>query len=343
MESCLESLLNINIEHAKKFTDPAATLERRRYRYEHPTEIAALKCMDGRLHLPVMTQTPAGIIQPWRNIGGKFDLGWYGFQASMASWVEYAIRNGKRCLVLTTYHYARGDHHRGCKGFGYDTDAAKASAFKLKAQFERVFGSGVVHTIAVGIETDLEALILHGEKGQVVDLAEQTFVDADSLKRLLQELYPSMDPQIRRDFLPLVEGNIRHIAEVRASNRLTVETEHREWVLGIGRGFDWLHKINTALLVGPFDPNVAPSIAVAAKLLLGNIQEGRVSGKIVLMSSALYPRSSGYEPALAKEKALFYLNFASEIIEREVPELLTHLEKVAIRVDINTHKAEVVS
>ena len=343
MESCLESLLNINTEQAKKFADPAAALERRRYRYEHPTEIAALKCMDGRLHLPVMTQTPAGIIQPWRNIGSKFDLGWYGFQASMASWVEYAIRNGKRCLVLTTYHYARGDHHRGCKGFGYDTEAAKASAMNLKAQFDRVFGASVVHTITVGIETDLEALILHGEKGQVVDLAEQSLIDSDNLKRLLEDLYPSMDPQVRRDFLPLVEGNIRHIAEVRASNRPTVETEHREWVLGIGRGFDWLHKINTALLVGPFDPSVAPSIAIAAKLLLGNIQEGRIKSKVVLMSSALYPRSTGYEPALAKEKALFYLNFASEIIEREVPELLPYLEKVAIRVDINTRKGEVVS
>jgi hypothetical protein len=43
--------------------------------------------MDGRLNLPVMTQTAVGIIQPFRNLGGKFDLGWPFFQATLETWI----------------------------------------------------------------------------------------------------------------------------------------------------------------------------------------------------------------------------------------------------------------
>ncbi|NWF73057.1 MAG: hypothetical protein HXY51_08495, partial [Nitrospirae bacterium] len=39
----------------------------------------ALKCMDGRLNLSVATNTPPGIIEPIRNLGGRFDLGWPHF------------------------------------------------------------------------------------------------------------------------------------------------------------------------------------------------------------------------------------------------------------------------
>src|SRR5258708_6668216 len=60
------------------------------YRKLHTTEIAALKCMDGRLNLSLMTETPLGIIQPYRNIGGKFHLGWYPFQQAIHGWKRYA-------------------------------------------------------------------------------------------------------------------------------------------------------------------------------------------------------------------------------------------------------------
>jgi len=64
----IDFLLDLNERHSRAFMDLSS--ERRRYRGEHLTEIAALKCMDGRLHLPVMTQTALGIIHPFRNLGG---------------------------------------------------------------------------------------------------------------------------------------------------------------------------------------------------------------------------------------------------------------------------------
>lgn len=338
----IDYLLELNARHAQTFIDLAS--ERRRYRGEHPTEIAALKCMDGRLHLPVMTQTALGIIQPFRNLGGKFDLGWPFFQVIIDQWVQYSISRGRHCLVFVTYHYARGDMHRGCRGYHYDTDAARAAAIKLKDQFIRVYGKTAVVPIVCGIETDLDALILHGEDNHSsVDLAKIKQSSQIELEEMLYSLYPSMPERIVRDMIPLVRGNIRHVGEIRASHRPIEDAEHREWVLGVGRGFDWLHLINTAFIVGPFDPNLSVAIETAAKLLKGNIDEGRVDPSgIVLMTSAAFRDEGGPEYHLAKEKALFLSKFALDIIKEKVPELVPHLHMLTGFTDLDTRKFEVI-
>lgn len=336
----IDYLLELNARHSQAFIDVAT--ERRRYRGEHPTEIAALKCMDGRLHLPVMTKTALGIIQPFRNLGGKFDLGWPFFQAILNHWVQYSISRGRHCLIFVTYHYARGDVHRGCRGFNYDADAAKNTAIQLKDQFDRVYGKGAVVPIVCGIETDLDALILHSDDGRAIDLSEVKDSSQFELEGMLHSLYPSMPERIVLDLVPLVAGNIKHTAEIRALNRPIEEAEHREWVLGIGRGFDWLHAINTAFIVGPFDPNLSEAIGTAAKLLKGNIDDGRVDPRgIVLMTSAAY-REIGAEHELAKEKALFLSKFALDIIKDKVPDLVPHLQILTGYTDLNTRKFEVI-
>jgi hypothetical protein len=338
----IDYLLDLNERHAREFMDLA--VERRRYRGEHPTEIAALKCMDGRLNLPVMTQTTVGIIQPFRNLGGKFQLGWPFFQAIIDQWVQYAISRGRHCMVFVTYHYARGDIHRGCRGFNYDTDAARSTAIKLKEQFDHIYGQGAVIPVVCGIETDLEALILHGEdESRSVDLAMIKETSQIELDELLRSLYPSMPTKVIADLMPLVRGNIRHVAEIRASNRAIEEAEHKEWVLGVGRGFDWLHAINTAFIVGPFDPHLSLAIETAATLLQGNIDDGRVNPKkgIVLLTSAAYRDAAGPEYHLAREKASFLSKFSLDIIKDRVPNLMPHLQILTGLTDLNTRKFEV--
>ncbi|SDX11790.1 carboxysome shell carbonic anhydrase domain-containg protein [Nitrosomonas communis] len=340
--NAIDYLLDLNARHAQAFMDLAS--ERRRYRGEHPTEIAALKCMDGRLHLPVITQTALGIIQPFRNLGGNFGLGWPFFQVIINEWVQYSISRGRHCLVFVTYHYARGDTHRGCRGFNYDTDIGRAAATKLKDQFIRVYGKGAVVPIVCGIETDLDALVLHGEDDRsVVDLAKIRQTSQIELEEMLYSLYPSMSERIVRDLIPLVRGNIRHIAEIRASNRPIEEAEHKEWVIGVGRGFDWLHLINTAFIVGPFDPNLSVTIETAAKLLKGNIDEGRVDPKgIVLMTSAAFRDKGGPEYHLAREKAIFLSKLSFDIIKEKVPDLVPHLQILTGATDLDTRKIEVI-
>jgi len=341
----IDGLIALNVEHSRLFCSPGMALARRRYRAEHPTEIGVLKCMDGRLNLPLITNTALGIIQPWRNIAGRFDLGWIAFQQSMLEWTSYAIRRGRSCLVLVTYHYSNSSDHRGCAGFKYDTQAAKAFAAKLTDDFREVFGSTVVYPIQIGVETDLDALILHGEKGEVVNLSEFFDTSEDGVARLLSRLYPSMPPQIRRDFAPLVIGNIGHVADIRMQQRPLTDAEHQEHVIAVGRGFDWLHEANKAIIVGPFDPDMRTAIVTAGKIVADNVQSGRVRADedLVLMTAAPYRELAGPEPWLAQKKAIFLRDFALQALGEEVPDLVPKLQHFAARVNMGTRLMEVLS
>ena len=332
-------LIKHNREQSKIYSDPGNVLWRRQYRAKHPTEIAALKCMDGRLHLPVMTETPLGIIQPFRNIGGQFDLGWPFFGILLKEWVEYSVKEGRDCLILVTYHYSKGDHHRGCKGFGYDTEAAKEATKALKKQIEGVFGvkHNVVYPILVGIETDEDALILHGEDGTIIDLSKEKDSDPDHFKARIQRAFPDMRLRIVDDLLPLLLGNIRHIKEVQKSKRTPIQADHMEQILGVGRGFDWLHLHNKALLIGPFSYDLRDPITKAAGILLDIIRAGRIKKKdVVLIASAVYRNTVGIEKQLAEEKARSLSRFAYKTIKENVPELMKYLSVLVGTVDMNT-------
>jgi hypothetical protein len=51
--------------HSEAFRSPEAWLARSRYLAEHPAAISVLKSMDGRINIPVATNTPTGISQPF--------------------------------------------------------------------------------------------------------------------------------------------------------------------------------------------------------------------------------------------------------------------------------------
>jgi hypothetical protein len=49
-------------QYSESFSSSDATIARQLYLAEHPSAIAALKCMDGRINLSVDTHTPSSII-----------------------------------------------------------------------------------------------------------------------------------------------------------------------------------------------------------------------------------------------------------------------------------------
>ncbi|MEK7631526.1 MAG: hypothetical protein AAB445_01490 [Patescibacteria group bacterium] len=336
----IDFLIQRNKEQSAIFSSSDVTLARRQYREIHPTEIAALKCMDGRLNLPFITHTPVGIIQPFRNIGGQFDLGWPFFGELINDWVHYAISRGRNCVILVTYHWSAGEKHRGCKGFNYDTNAARAYTEKLRNQVETVFGTAhaVVYPILVGIETDSDALVLHGVKGQVWDVGKEQVLDDEHVRVRLQQLYPDMRWGMLNDLLPLLRGNLEHIAQIRESKRPVAEAEHKEQILAIGRGFDWLHLPNKALIIGPYSYNLGQPLATAAKILLDNLTAGRIPKNegVALLTSGAYRDEAGPEKYLAMEKAKSLSDFAQETIRVEVPDLMPHLHVLAGVVNLNT-------
>jgi hypothetical protein len=325
----IDWLFEIARNHSAAYASPEAYLARRRYQAEHPTAILVLKCMDGRINIPIATNTPKGILQPFRNLGGMFNLGWPHLGEVLAHSVQDVVRQGRRALVLTTYHFSKGDPHRGCAGFNYDTDAARAHTFEIRQQLEQVFGlgHGTVYPMVCGFETDEDALILHGQGGRTLNAAELTAADRDTLHPRLAELFPDMHGQVREDLIPLILGNIDHIAEVRRASR-ELDIEHREWIICVGRGFDFLHMPNLALIIGPYSPDLDDPVRKAAGIIRANMAAGRIPDDgFLLLASSPYAEI-GVDRARAELKARFLGRFSEDVIRAAQPELA---EKMHVR------------
>jgi hypothetical protein len=338
----IDWILEMNATHSQEFNAPEAREWRQLYRYRHPTEVCVLKCMDGRLHVPVMTQTPLGIIQPFRNLGGKFNLGWHFLQELVIDTRKYARRHKRHLLWVITKHKSKGSKKRGCRGFHYDDEAAKESAFRLKAQFDSVFeGDPKVASVVWCIETDCQSIIMYDEEGREVNLADVDDDSPEGVYLLLLKTYPSLQDTIRRDMVPLVAGNIRHSRKIQRADEPLGDAEHKESILGVGRGFDFLHVINTALIVGPYSPDLSMPIREAAGLIQDNFDAGRLSGKKpILMVCAPY-RRNGYQRRLAHEKAKFLGEYVQQVIHASHEELEGMMSVLIACTDLRSREIEV--
>ncbi len=322
----IDWLFDLARRHGETFRGPEAWLARERYLAEHPTAIGVLKCMDGRINIPVATHTPTGILMPFRNLGGIFDLGWPHLGEVLAHHVQRMTGTGHRVLFLITYHWSRGNPRRGCAGFNYDTAAAIAHTEEIRRQMEHIFGSGhgTVYPLVCGFETDEEALAIHGSDGTVLDLAGLNTADVATLEPRLAALLPDMPAQMRADLLPLLRGNLDHIAQVReqaARNERRLDIEHREWVICVGRGFDFLHTPNLALIIGPYSPDLADPLRKAAGIIKSNMEAGRIPNDGFLLLASVPYDEIGVDRARAEMKSRFLSRFAADVVSEEFPEL----------------------
>lgn len=338
-------LINLSKYHSETYCAPEAYLDRKRYSAEHPTEVIALKCMDGRIHIPHVTKTPLGIVKPFRNIGGMFDMGWPYLGEVFFNAVNSAIESSHRVLVLITYHYSKGDEHRGCAGFNYDCAAAKEHVFMVKRQIERIFGKDhqTVYPLICGLETDEDALILHGENGDEINLADVDDDSEDSLFNRLNIFYPDMPGRILSDLIPLVKGNIAHIKEVKSSDRnLTLDTVHREWMICVGRGFDFLHVPNIALIIGPYSPDLNGPISKAVSIIKSNMDKGMIpKDGFLILASAPYSEI-GADRARAELKSQFLSQYVSNVVAREYPDMAALMNKKTAVLNWRTRNLELI-
>jgi hypothetical protein len=59
----------------------------------------------------------------------------------LADTVQQAVSQGRRVLIIITYHYSKGARERGCAGFDCDREAAMSHAFQIRSQVEKLFGT----------------------------------------------------------------------------------------------------------------------------------------------------------------------------------------------------------
>jgi hypothetical protein len=322
-----------------EFCSPESFLARERYQAQHPTAIAVLKCMDGRINIPVATKTPPGIIQPFRNLGGMFDMGWPHLGEVLAQYVQRMVKSGRRVLILITYHFSRGDIHRGCSGFGCDTGAAIAHTRQIRKQMEAIFGAAhdSVYPLICGFETDEDALLLHSSDGHILDLSVD--LSEGGLAALLAQRFHDMPQEMRGDLLPLLAGNLSHIKRVRQERR-SLTVEHREWMICVGRGFDFLHTPNLALIIGPYSPDLADPIRKAASIIESNMRAGRIPDDGFLLLASVPYDEIGVDRARAVLKSHFLSMFAAEVIEREFPDLAGKMIRRTAVLDWNSRRIE---
>jgi hypothetical protein len=169
----IDWLYDVARRYSAAYCDPEASMARERYLALAPHGHRRAQ-VHGRAHQHSgRHHTPLGIIQPFRNLGGMFDLGWPHLGEVLATTCSAACASGRRVLLLITYHFSRGSVHRGCAGFHGDTAAAIEHTRRIKQQVETVFGQGrdTVYPVLCGFETDEDALLVHGEQGGLLDLA----------------------------------------------------------------------------------------------------------------------------------------------------------------------------
>lgn len=319
-----QSILDLNAERSREFCSPAAQDWLNMYRMEHPTEILALKCMDGRLNLPLITNMPEGIFQPFRNIGGIFDLGSPLLNDLILTAKRRAQRAGHRMLVLCTYHFSKGDTHRGCAGHNHDTAAAIAGAKALKQQFERMFGANneTLSAIVLGIETDEDALIFHDGGSEELSIAQCSHATDMEIVAHLGSLYGKrMHPVILADLLPIALGNRDHVRMIQLQERPVAELVHGENVIAVGRGFGWLHLPNKALIIGPYDYDWGDAVKVAGRIVSANIAEGRVSKEDGALLLVLTPHWDIGDFNAVAEKSQYIARVSKRVLNEAYPDL----------------------
>ena len=302
-------LFELADRHGAAFRGPEAALARARYLAEHPTAIAVLKCMDGRIDISVSTRTPVGILRPFRNLGGRFDLGWPHLGEVLAHHVHQMVGQGRRVLIVITYHFSRGDPHRGCAGFGYDTRAAITHVRQIKRQVEAVFGAGhaSVYPLVCGFETDEDALIVHGADDETLDLAGLTLADRPRLEGLLAPPaarhggVPTLGPCC--PFCAAISTTSTRCGRRRGAAGASSTSTTANGAICLGRGFDFLHSPNTALIIGPYSPDLAEPIRTAATIIAANMAHGRIAddGFLLLASAPFEEIGSDRAPGGAEE------------------------------------------
>jgi hypothetical protein len=337
------NLLAINDSYAEELElqmlNPKKDL--RKYIEDHPTKIMVFKCMDGRILFSAFTGTPKGFLRNFRNLGGQFNHGWARLRDIIFAIVKKAHVQGNGSIAIITYHYSKGSKTRGCAAYNFNEVEAMKGAFSFKKQIERAYKTLGYHfvPIVVGIETDEDALILHNDHGDMLNLADvPKNISKRAIHEHIRQLYPHMTMQMRMDLLPLIMGNIKHVAELRKTERSIIALDHNEWIIGVGgaTAFDFLHIPNTAILVGQYNPNLERPIKKAFEVYKQHWQPGK---KFLQLTAASYgdevPRSFAYDDVK------YYSRLAREVATEHFSSLLPDMFQVRGLLNLTSQKLEI--
>lgn len=333
----VQEVITINRRCSTLFASANARSNRLYYRAKEKYFKMWVVCMDSRVDIPKVTQVPVGVGKHFRNLGARFNLEWEKFdEAVFRCYMHHLKEEGKGSLAMLNYHWSKGSKLRGCKGFNFDKDAAIAAMFGLQEQFKRVYGDNTESMIplVVGLETDEDSLVFHGDKGEILDLGALSlhdFCSEEELKRWLQsefrKIYPKKPSGAIGDLCFMGQKNLEHTAEVRGTQRPITDLDHKERVVVIGRGADSIYEANLALIVGMYSDEPEEAIREAIGVVQSNMQKGRINKDdgFVLLSTAAFGNENGLTFDRARERALGYRKLGMKIMQEHYSGMLEYM------------------
>lgn len=232
-------------------------------------------CMDGRTYVPELVRM---VVDFYSSLGGILDHGRPEFRESFERQLEMCCQKGKQLRFVSTYHYSRGVRELGCAGHRFEKADGFRTANRQARQAKDRYGTAV-SAFVMGVETDRDALILHGDTGQVVDLGDLEQSERSDLNRVLGELYPDR-VQEALVLADVVEGNVQHRVMTVSTTKSARKTDHQEKriLLGMPEQIAWAQSLNGALSLSPIvpHPQLERAIEVAGMIWYDNLRSCRI-------------------------------------------------------------------
>ena len=108
----------------------------------------------------------------------------------------------------------------------------------------------------------------------------------------------------------------------------------------LGRGFDFLHRPNLALIVGPYSPELAEPVSKAAGIIEANMKKERIPDDGFLLLASVPFEEIGVDRARAELKSRFLADFAAGVIARRNPELAARMHVRTAVLDWRSRRLE---
>ena len=121
-----------------------------------------------------------------------------------------------------------------------------------------------------------------------------------------------------------------------------LDVEHREWMICLGRGFDFLHTPNIALIIGPYSPDLADPLRKAAGIIEDNMKAGRIPDDGFLLLASVPYDEIGVDRARAELKSHFLSHFAAGVLSTEFGALAEKMSKHTAVLDWRSRSLELI-
>jgi hypothetical protein len=287
----IEKVFELNKQGVAAYKTSAA--KRKKYLVENPIHPVYIACMDGRAnHLPQAFGIPVGVGDIVQTAGAKFSISSPYFANLLAESALYAASKSRTPIFIVASHFSGNYPHHGCRAFENNRWNALHHVLQLASDIRNVFRKFPTPVLVLPVEfnTDDDSIIFFGNNTSIN--TSDFLGNEEEILGALRQIYPEfVHTAVFPSLIDMAIKNIVHVKNVRSSMRKEHECHHREFALGIGRGFGtWLnpHRNQAIILFGE-GRDIKERIHVAGKILLENMEknsEMQRHGALVISSAA---------------------------------------------------------